>query len=129
MALILILSFKSPLRKVAIWGVDQVKRGRGPIIVKTVAGTIFVVLMSSLYSLYEIQDHTTESGSINPTDQVINERHLLEASLMGFTLFLALMIDRVHHYIRELRSLRKIIKAVKERESESMMKAKEAKVA
>ncbi|CBI28815.3 unnamed protein product, partial [Vitis vinifera] len=40
-------------------------------------------------------------------------RHLLEASLMGFLLFLALMIDRLHHYIRELRLLRKAMEAEK----------------
>ena len=39
--------------------------------------------------------------------------HLLEASLMGFSLFLALMIDRLHHYIRELRLRRKNMEAVR----------------
>ncbi|KAK9155661.1 hypothetical protein Sjap_003141 [Stephania japonica] len=50
---------------------------------------------------------------VNPTDQVLMARHLLEASLMGFSLFLALMIDRLHHYIRELRLLRKSMEAIK----------------
>ncbi|CAI0460374.1 unnamed protein product [Linum tenue] len=31
----------------------------------------------------------------------------------GFLLFLALMIDRLHHYIRELRQLRKTMEAAK----------------
>ena len=31
----------------------------------------------------------------------------------GFLLFLSLMIDRLHHYIRELRSLRKTMEAIK----------------
>ena len=31
----------------------------------------------------------------------------------GFSLFLALMIDRLHHYIRELRILRKTLEAAK----------------
>ncbi|XP_028797080.1 B-cell receptor-associated protein 31-like [Neltuma alba] len=31
----------------------------------------------------------------------------------GFVLFLSLMIDRLHHYIRELRLLRKTMEAVK----------------
>ncbi|KAF9611226.1 hypothetical protein IFM89_027776 [Coptis chinensis] len=114
MTLIMILSFKTPFRKLAIFSLDRVKRGRGPTIVKTVAGTIFVVLMSTVYNMMEIQNHFDESGLISPTDQLIMERHLLEASLMGFSLFLALMIDRLHHYIRELRLLRKSTKAAKE---------------
>ncbi|KAJ9673862.1 hypothetical protein PVL29_023424 [Vitis rotundifolia] len=38
MALIMIL-FKTPLRKLVIMALDRVKRGRGPIVAQTVAGT------------------------------------------------------------------------------------------
>ncbi|CAL1393743.1 unnamed protein product [Linum trigynum] len=113
MALILALLFKTPLRKLVIMALDRVKRGRGPVMVKTVSGTIFVVLLSSLYSMVNIQNRSIEAGAPNPTDQVLMSRHLLEASLMGFLLFLALMIDRLHHYIRELRQLRKTMEAAK----------------
>ncbi|KAL1298888.1 hypothetical protein HN51_043171 [Arachis hypogaea] len=114
---IVILSFlfKSPLRKVVIVTLDRLKRGRGPVVVKTVAGTVAVVLASSLYSISEIRSRMfdLEAGVINPTDQVLLSKHILEASLMGFVLFLALMIDRLHHYIRELRVLRKAMEAAK----------------
>ncbi|XP_052183901.1 uncharacterized protein LOC127795952 [Diospyros lotus] len=113
MALIVIFVFKTPLRKLVIMGLDRVKRGRGPIIVKTVSGTLFVVMMSSVYSIVKIQKRWIEDGDLNPTDQVLMSRLLLEASLMGFSLFLALMIDRLHHYIRELRIRRKSMEAVK----------------
>ncbi|CAI0550803.1 unnamed protein product [Linum tenue] len=123
MALILTLLFKTPLRKLVIMALDRLKRGRGPVMVKTVAGTIFIVLLSSLYSMVKIQNRSIEAGAPNPTDQVLMSRHLLEASLMGkplvslsragFLLFLALMIDRLHHYIRELRQLRKTMEAAK----------------
>ncbi|KAF6173271.1 hypothetical protein GIB67_026966 [Kingdonia uniflora] len=113
MLLIMIFSFKTPLRKLAILGLDRVKQGRGPVMIKTVAGTIFVVMLSSFYSMMDIQNRTVESGVVNPTDQVLMGNHLLEASLMGFSLFLALMIDRLHHYIRELRLLRKSMEAVR----------------
>ncbi|KAK9133335.1 hypothetical protein Scep_012863 [Stephania cephalantha] len=113
-ALILLFLFKTPLRKLVIMGVDKVKRGRGPVVAKTVAGTVFIVLLSSVYSMAKIQNRSIEAGGVvNPTDQVIMARHLLEASLMGFSLFLALMIDRLHHYIRELRLLRKSMEAIK----------------
>ncbi|WCJ37545.1 B-cell receptor-associated 31-like [Euphorbia peplus] len=114
MGVILALLFKTPLRKLVIASLDRVKRGRGPVMIKTIGGTIFVVLLASVYSMLKIQNRTIEAaGTPNPTDQVLMSKHMLEASLMGFLLFLALMIDRLHHYIRELRSLRKVMEAAK----------------
>lgn len=83
MALILMFLFKTPLRKLVIMALDKVKRGRGPVVVKTVAGTIFVVLLSSVYSMVKIQQRTIEAGAVNPTDQVLMSKHMLETSLMG----------------------------------------------
>ncbi|CAL1397580.1 unnamed protein product [Linum trigynum] len=114
MAFILLLVFKTPLRKLVILGLDRLKRGRGPVVVKTVAGTVLLVFSSSVYSMVGIQNRWTEEGAvINPTDQVILANHLLEATLMGGLLFLALMIDRLHHYMRELRIRRKSLEALK----------------
>lgn len=113
MLLILTLVFKTPLRKLVIISLDRVKRGRGPIVVSTVGATLVVVLSSSLYSMTKIQQRTLEAGILNPTDQVLMSKHMLEASLMGFLLFLSLMIDRLHHYIRELRLLRKTNEVIK----------------
>ncbi|KAK9268193.1 hypothetical protein L1049_010636 [Liquidambar formosana] len=113
MVLIMILLFKTPLRKLVVVGLDRVKRGRGPIVVKTVAGTFCVVLISSVYSMMKIQKRWIEDAVVNPTDQVLMAKHLLEATLMGSSLFLVLMIDRLHHYIRELRLRRKSMEAVK----------------
>ncbi|KAJ8459784.1 hypothetical protein OPV22_032710 [Ensete ventricosum] len=106
------LLFKTPLRKLVILGLDRFKRGRGPVIAKTVAGTVVIVLASSLYSMAKIRSRSAEFGALTPTDQVLMSRHLLEASIMGYSLFLALIIDRLHHYIRELRGLRKSMEAV-----------------
>ncbi|CBI23212.3 hypothetical protein VitviT2T_014586 [Vitis vinifera] len=113
MAMIMVLLFKTPLRKLVIMGLDRVKRGRGPIMVKTVAATVLVVLISSVYSMMKIRKRGIDDDVVNPTDQVLMAKHLLETSLMGFTLFLALMIDRLHHYIRELRLRRKSMEAIK----------------
>ncbi|KAK8965704.1 hypothetical protein KSP40_PGU003377 [Platanthera guangdongensis] len=104
---VIVLMFKTPLRKLVIMALDRLKRGRGPVMVKTVAGTIFIVLSSSLYSMADIKSQSTEAGGLTPTDQVLMSNHLLEASLMGYSLLLALVIDRFHHYIREIRGLRK----------------------
>lgn len=83
MILIMVTLFKSPLRKLVIVGLDQLKRGRGPVMVKTVAGTVFVVFMSSAYSMTKIQKRRIDEGALNPTDQVLMAKHILEATLMG----------------------------------------------
>ncbi|GLT45791.1 hypothetical protein SLA2020_196130 [Shorea laevis] len=115
-AMIMVLVFKTPFRKLVIMGLDRLKRGRGPVVVKTVAATVFVVMMSSIYSMIKIQKRGIDDGAANPTDQVLMAKHLLEATLMGASLFLALMIDRLHHYIRELRIRRKTMETVKKQD-------------
>lgn len=113
MALIVMFVFRTPLRKLVIMGIDRLKRGRGPIVVKTVAGTVFVVMMSSVYNAVEIHNRWSQDADISPTEQILLAYHILEASLMGFSLFLAFMIDKLHHYIRELRMRRKSMEAGK----------------
>lgn len=83
MLLIVIFVFKTPLRKLVILGIDRVKRGRGPIVVKTVCATVFVVMMSSVYNVMSIHNRWSQDGEINPTDQILFAKHLLDASLMG----------------------------------------------
>ena len=83
MAAIVVLSFKTPFRKLVLMGLDRVKRGRGPVMVKTVAGTVSVVMMSSVFSMMKIQKRWIDDGAANPTDQILMAKHLLEATLMG----------------------------------------------
>ncbi|XP_047335541.1 uncharacterized protein LOC124939075 [Impatiens glandulifera] len=112
MALIIIFVFKTLLRKPVIRSLDRVKRDRGPIIVKAVAGTILAAMVSRIFSMMKIQKrYWLGNEEINSTsEQLLLSRHLLEASLMGFSLFLGLMIERLHHYIRELDIRRKTMK-------------------
>lgn len=113
-AVIVSLLFKTPLRKLVLMGLDCLKQGRGPIVVKTVCVTILVVLLTTVNSILQITRHRDdETPDLTPTDQVLFSKHLLEASLMGFILFLALMIDRLHHYIRELGLRRKTMEATR----------------
>ncbi|XP_068664799.1 uncharacterized protein [Aristolochia californica] len=116
-ALIMLLFLKNPFKKFGLMGLDRVKRGRGPIIVKTIAATVFIVMCSSIYSIAEIQKRAFDVGSLTPTDEVLLGRNLLEVSFMGFVLLLALIIDRAHHYLRELRALRKNAEAAKKEEN------------
>ncbi|PRQ31919.1 putative B-cell receptor-associated protein 29/31 [Rosa chinensis] len=103
MVLILSLLFRSPLRQLVIMGLDRSKQGRGPLVVKSVGGTILVFFSSTIYSVFSVQ---IDAGYVNPTDEVLMAYRLLEASLIGFSIFLALMIDRLHYYIKELYRLR-----------------------
>lgn len=111
-ALVVVLLFRTPARRLVLLAVDRSKRGRGPVMVRTVAATMLVVLSSSGYSIAKIRRREGEFAQLTPTDQVLASRHLLEASLMGYSLFLGLVIDRLHHYIRELRMMKKNMEAV-----------------
>ncbi|KAF0904846.1 hypothetical protein E2562_037909 [Oryza meyeriana var. granulata] len=116
-AVAVVLLFRTPLRKLAMLGLDRLKRGRGPVMVRTVAATVLVVLASSVHSMAKIRGRAAGeldgagAGTLTPTDQVLLARHLLEASLMGYSLFLALVIDRLHNYIREIRGLKRNLEA------------------
>uniref|UniRef100_A0A0E0DP60 Endoplasmic reticulum transmembrane protein n=1 Tax=Oryza meridionalis TaxID=40149 RepID=A0A0E0DP60_9ORYZ len=126
-ALVLVLLFRTPFRRLALLAIDRAKRGRGPVMVKTVAATMLVVLGSSGYSIAKIRRRVGDLGQLTPTDQVLASRHLLEASLMGYSLFLGLIIDRLHHYIRELRTMKKNMEAAT-KQSRTLEEAKHGSV-
>lgn len=113
-----------PLRELVIKSLDQIKMGKGPATVKTIAGTMSVILLSSLMSILKIQNKGAKLGTMSPMDQVLWRTHLLEASLMGFTLFLGFLINRMHHYIQKLIKLRSSADASK-KEVEMLEKEKE----
>ncbi|KAL8139133.1 hypothetical protein V2J09_005134 [Rumex salicifolius] len=121
-----------PLRELVMKSLDQVKMGKGPATVKTIAGTMSVILLSSLMSIVKIQNKGAKLGTMSPMDQVLWRTHLLEASLMGFTLFLGFLIDRMHHYLRKLFNIRSNVKSSKEevenlRNEKQQLKEKEEK--
>ncbi|KAL1544598.1 hypothetical protein AAHA92_21426 [Salvia divinorum] len=93
-----------PFRELVIKGLDQVKMRRATVL--TIAGTILAILLSDLYSILKIQNKGTKHGTMTPMDQVLWRTNLLEATLMGFSLFLGFLIDRMHHYIQKLIKVR-----------------------
>ncbi|KAL7172779.1 hypothetical protein ACSBR2_032285 [Camellia fascicularis] len=103
-----------PLRELVMKSLDQVKMGKGPATIKTVAATMSVILLSNFFSIVKIQNKGAKLGTMTPMDQVLWRTHLLEASLMGFCLFLGFLIDRMHHYLRKYIGLRETIGASKE---------------
>lgn len=94
-----------PLRDLVIKSLDQLKMGKGPATVKTIAGTMSVILLSSLMSIVKIQNKGAKLGTMSPMDQVLWRTHLLEASLMGVFIllssvsFASLFIILVHFII------------------------------
>ncbi|KMS96249.1 hypothetical protein BVRB_000560 [Beta vulgaris subsp. vulgaris] len=87
-------------------GLNQLKLGRGPVVAQTLLATLFVLFLSSLYGLFDVHMRLTDAAAINPTEQVLMVYHLLEATLLGICLFLALIIDRLHYYMNEIRRLK-----------------------
>ncbi|KAI3496935.1 hypothetical protein L1887_39313 [Cichorium endivia] len=113
MVVIIFLLFHSPIRNLVMMALDRLKQGRGLVASRTVTTILSVVFVFNLYGIYKTQKHMMEVGVTNPTDRVLLSNHILEASLMGFCLFLGLMIDRLHYYVKELWLLRKSLKAIR----------------
>ncbi|XP_043705700.1 B-cell receptor-associated protein 31-like [Telopea speciosissima] len=114
-AVALLLMVKiGPLRELVMRNLDQLKMGKGPATVKTIAGTMSVILASSVTSILKIQNKGSKLGTVTPMDQVLWRTHLLEASLIGYSLFLGFVIDRLHHYLRKLTGLRTAVGASKQ---------------
>ncbi|KAE9457875.1 hypothetical protein C3L33_10195, partial [Rhododendron williamsianum] len=81
MVMILILLFKTPLRNLAVMALSRLKQEGCRLVAKTVAGVVFVMMSTTVYNITEI--HSRPMESLNPTDQILLGRHILEASLMG----------------------------------------------
>lgn len=101
-AVILLMEF-GPLRELVIKSLDQLKTGKGPATVKTIAGTMFVIFLSSLMSIFKVQNKGAKLGTMSPMDQVLWRTHLLEASLMG--MFLLFFLDYFHNVISQILEL------------------------
>ncbi|KAK6946970.1 hypothetical protein RJ641_000443 [Dillenia turbinata] len=71
MVLTMSLMFQTPLRKLVVIAFDLAKQGRGPLVAKSVGGTMLVVFISTLYGIMDIQRRSVDAGVVNPTDQVL----------------------------------------------------------
>ncbi|CAN1193989.1 hypothetical protein LINPERPRIM_LOCUS36276 [Linum perenne] len=72
-----------PLRELVLKSLDQIKIGKGPDYVKTIFGTMFVILLSYFMSIVKIQNKGAKPGSLSPMGQVLWRSHLLEALLIS----------------------------------------------
>ncbi|XP_031376283.1 uncharacterized protein LOC116192029 [Punica granatum] len=103
MSVVVGLLSETRMKKLLMLGLGWVKRGRGHLVVRTVAATFTMVFGSALFDVVNYRRRMSETGKrINPTYEVLITNHLLETSLMGFCLFLYMLIDRLHCYMRQL---------------------------
>ncbi|KAG0476712.1 hypothetical protein HPP92_013089 [Vanilla planifolia] len=98
-----------PLRELVMKTLDQLKTGKGPATLKTLICTMAVIFLSSVINILNVQKRGSKLGTVTPMDQVLWRTYVLEASLTGYALFLAFVIDRLHHYLSKLITLRKIV--------------------
>eukprot|EP00249_Psilotum_nudum_P004191 c17735_g1_i2 orf=374-1090(+) len=103
---ILLMIHLTVIQRPLMKGLEVLRTGKGAATVKTVFGSVFIVLAATINSICKIERRTMELGSSTPTDQYVQCNHLLEASLLGYTLFLGLVINRLHHYLQQIVSLR-----------------------
>ncbi|GLJ15707.1 hypothetical protein SUGI_0258570 [Cryptomeria japonica] len=98
-----------PISKVAR-SINYASSSRFTAVIGTLAGTMFVILGSSITSIMKIQGRSRELGAVTPTDQILMKTHMLEASLMGYALLLGFLIDRLHYFVRRVDALKKEVK-------------------
>ncbi|KAJ0972610.1 hypothetical protein J5N97_020569 [Dioscorea zingiberensis] len=112
-ALLLVVKIGMPT-ELAMTALDQLRMGKGPATIKTLACTMSAIWLSSIISILKMRSKSMKLGTVSPVDQVLWRTHLLEASLIGYTLFLALVINRLHHYLRKIAHLQKTINTYKD---------------
>lgn len=111
-ALLLMINIP-PFRKLLMKALDRSKMNSGPAMVRTLAVAMVVILASSLTSIMKIHSRTMHLGAVTPTDQILLKTHMLEASLMGYALFLGLVIHRLHHFLRKIGGLKATVGTLK----------------
>ncbi|MED6218669.1 hypothetical protein PIB30_028631 [Stylosanthes scabra] len=119
--MIIILLFNTSFLELLILILDRLRRDRWPLILTTAAATLLALLLSGVYGIINIQKrhiHDADGHAhLNPTDQLLMANHLLQTTLIGVVLFLALIIERLHYYTTELRITRECIAAIKKLEA------------
>ncbi|XP_076882961.1 uncharacterized protein LOC143531580 [Bidens hawaiensis] len=110
MIIIILLAFKTPFRNPLVAKLDELKRGKAQLVIKSVGATVFVLLMYNIYSLSLIR---RRSDPVNSPSDVIVAYHIFEAYLMGFSLIFLLAINTLHQYIKEVIVITETIRATK----------------
>lgn len=102
------------LRMPAMKLVNFVRMGKGPFIVKVLAGFTLINLASTLHGIYKIQRRSSKMGSPTAADHFILRTYLLESFLEGSFLLLLLVIRQLYHNFCPVDLLKSKLEALKE---------------
>ncbi|KAJ7546124.1 hypothetical protein O6H91_08G026200 [Diphasiastrum complanatum] len=102
---LLLASNLPPLYKMARRAVDLVKTGKGTAIGLMIFATLLVMLASTIFRIRKIQKNLRKYDRTSHGDQFILKTQIQEASLMGFSLLLGVVIIRLHSYLQQIESL------------------------
>lgn len=97
MAMLLLLL--SPIRKPVVIAIEYARRGHNfRLLSITFLSSLLLLFLFNIYSILEVRYRPRGS---NPMDQLIIAEKLLAASLLGFLLFLCVVIPKLHVLMRE----------------------------
>ncbi|KAK1416671.1 hypothetical protein QVD17_25786 [Tagetes erecta] len=106
MIIILLLVLETPIRNHLLARLDELKRSRAQLAVKSIA---FVLMIHSVSVI--IRNRSLDA--VNSPNHVVKLFRLLEASLLGFSLILLVTIEGLHKYIKEHVMVQETIRATK----------------
>ncbi|CAM6081542.1 unnamed protein product [Calypogeia fissa] len=106
---LMLVSKVPPLEKLACMMMDLTQTARGSAVTKTLAGTLFIFMASSVSTYTTVKSSVLrehrEYGHVDQSETFLLRTAELESALSGFIMLMALMINRVHYYLRGKRGL------------------------
>ncbi|CAM6083984.1 unnamed protein product [Calypogeia fissa] len=106
---LMLVSKVPPLEKLACLMMDLTQTTRGSAVTKTLGGTLFIFMASSVSTYTTVKSSVLreqrEHGHVDQSETFVLRTAELESALSGFIMLMALMINRVHYYLRGKRGL------------------------
>ncbi|MCO5571915.1 hypothetical protein L7F22_025666 [Adiantum nelumboides] len=102
-----------PLRTLAMKLVSVVKVGVAAIMVKILAGATVINLASTINGIHKILRRMSKMASPTSADHFILRTYLLDSFLMGTSLLLLLVINRLHNQVNQIDLLKLNVETLK----------------
>ncbi|MCO5603392.1 hypothetical protein L7F22_057542 [Adiantum nelumboides] len=102
-----------PLHTLALKLVSVVKVGVAAIMMKILAGATVINLASTINGIYKILRRTSKTASPTSADHFILRTYLLDSFLMGTSLLLLLVINRLHNQVNQIDLLKLNVETLK----------------
>lgn len=119
-ALLLMLQMPAILHIPLMWAIQLFNTGgRLSALPRTFAVTMALILAPTLYNIFTIHRRIAKLGAPTPADHFMLRTYLLEASLIGFSLFLAMVTSQLHSQLCEIGSLRSKVETLKKQAADA----------